>query len=100
LQACVRQEDTVSRIGGDEFLCLLMEVNATADVAHIAEAIIDGISKIDELDVKDLTVKASIGIAIYPGDGTTAEVLIKHADSAMYQAKHQDQGYAFFSIRE
>ncbi|MDP1863721.1 MAG: GGDEF domain-containing protein [Thiobacillus sp.] len=97
LQACVRQEDTVSRIGGDEFLCLLIEVNNEADVAHIAEAIIRAISEIEELDETRLKVTASIGISIYPGDGTTAEVLIKNADSSMYRAKQAGERYAFFS---
>jgi len=87
LQACVRQEDTVSRIGGDASLCLLMEINNEVDIAHIAEAIIRAISEIEELDETRLKVTASIDISIYPGDGTTAEALLKKADSAMYRAK-------------
>lgn len=97
LQACVRQEDTVSRIGGDEFLCLLLEVGSEADVAHIAEAIIRAISEIEELDETKLKVTASIGIALYPGDGTTAETLLKNADSSMYRAKQTGEAYAFFN---
>lgn len=97
LQACVRQEDTVSRIGGDEFLCLLMEVNNEVDVAHIAKAIIRAISEIEELDETRLKVRASIGISIYPGYGTTAEALLKNADSSMYRAKQAGERYAFFN---
>ncbi|MDP2266333.1 MAG: GGDEF domain-containing protein [Thiobacillus sp.] len=92
--------DTVSRIGGDEFLCLLMEVNNEVDVAHIAEAIIRAISEIEELDETRLKVTASIGISIYPGDGTTAEVLLKNADSSMYRAKQAGERYAFFNRKE
>jgi len=100
LQTCVREEDTVSRIGGDEFLCLLMEVNDEADVAHIAEAIVGTIAQIEPLGESQLKVTASIGIAIYPGDGTTAEALIKNADSSMYRAKQKGEGYSFFNRSE
>ena len=100
LQTCVREEDTVSRIGGDEFLCLLMEVNNEADVAHIAEAIVGTIAQIEPLGENQLKVTASIGIAIYPGDGTTAEALIKNADSSMYRAKQKGEGYSFFNRSE
>ena len=97
LLACVREEDTVSRIGGDEFLCLLMEVNDVADVAHIAEAIGRATAESVSLGETQLKVTASIGIAIYPRDGTTAEALIKNADSSMYRAKQNGEGYAFFN---
>ena len=97
LLACVREEDTVSRIGGDEFLCLLMEVNDVADVAHIAEAIGRATAESVSLGETQLKVTASIGIAIYPRDGTTAEALIKNADSSMYRAKQNCEGYAFFN---
>lgn len=100
LQACVREEDTVSRIGGDEFLCLLMEVNDEADVAHIAEAIVRTTAEIVPLGETQLKVTASIGIAIYPRDGTTAEALIKNADSSMYRAKQKGEGYSFFNPSE
>ena len=97
LQTCVRQEDTVSRVGGDEFLCLLLEVNSEDDVAPIAEAIIRAISETIEFDGIGLKVTASIGISMYPGDGTTAEALLRNADSTLYRAKQSGQGYAFFS---
>ena len=97
LQICVRDEDTVSRVGGDEFLCLLMEVNEDANVANIAESMIGKISEACELNDVKLIVKPSIGIAIYPRDGTTAEVLLKNADAAMYKAKQDSEGYFFFN---
>ncbi len=97
LQACVRDEDTVCRTGGDEFLCLLMEVNDEADVAPIADSMIGKISEACEFTDAKLIVKPSIGIAIYPQDGTTAEVLLKNADAAMYKAKQNSEGVFFFN---
>ena len=97
LQACVREEDTVSRVGGDEFLCLLMEVNEDGSVASLAESMIGKISEACEFNRVKLMVKPSIGIAIYPRDGTTAEILLKNADTAMYKAKQDSAGYFFFN---
>lgn len=97
LQACVRDEDTVSRSGGDEFLCLLMEVDEEADVANIADSMIARISEACEFTDVRLNVKPSIGIALYPQDGATTEVLLKHADAAMYKAKQNSEGYSFFN---
>lgn len=94
-----RSDDTVSRIGGDEFLYLLMEFREEQDVALIAEKIIESIQLPCDVSIRDLTVslsvKASIGIAVFPKDGTTAESLIKSADTAMYQAKRVKSGYSF-----
>lgn len=98
LQTCVRDEDTVSRVGGDEFLCLLMEVDEDANVAKIADSMIEKISETCELNDIKLSVKPSIGIAIYPRDGASAEVLLKNADAAMYKAKQDSNGYVFFSL--
>ena len=97
LQACVRDEDTVSRIGGDEFLCLLMEVEEEASVANIADAMVEKCAHPCEIQNLSLIVKPSIGIAIYPRDGTTSEMLIKNADAAMYKAKQGKGGYFFFA---
>ena len=97
LQACVRDEDTVSRIGGDEFLCLLMEVEEEANVASIANAMVEKCALPCEMQDLSVIVKPSIGIAIYPRDGTTSEMLIKNADAAMYKAKQGKGGYFFFA---
>lgn len=94
-----RADDTVSRYGGDEFLYLLTQFADEASVAMIAAKIILAIespsdpSEPDQISIS--SISASIGIAIYPGDGTTAEALIKVADAAMYRAKQQNLGYAF-----
>lgn len=95
LQACVRKEDTVARVGGDEFQVLLMEAKDQAAIAKIAKSMIARIA--DTSDLKDLSapLKISIGIAISPRDGTTREVLSRNADAAMYQAKADGSGYHF-----
>ena len=102
LREVTRVDDTISRHGGDEFLCLLMEARDTEAVALIAQKIIDAVqvpldNGNDEINVAP-SIKASIGIAMFPRDGTTAEALIKNADVAMYRAKHDKCGYAFAGV--
>ncbi len=99
LKAHFRDEDTVSRYGGDEFLCLLTEIQAESHIAMIAEKIIIGMQAPCNVNVRDVKVNAkigaSIGIAIFPQHGNTAEELIKRADEAMYQAKKCTSKYLF-----
>jgi diguanylate cyclase len=87
LQSATRREDTVGRWGGDEFVCLLLEVKQEADVARLAVVIVEQISEAFNFKGTVLSITVSIGIAIYPADGETADVLIKNADTAMYKAK-------------
>lgn len=87
LLGCVRCSDTVSRQGGDEFVVLLGEVTHAEDAGVTAEKILAAISEPHHIGRLVLNVSTSIGIVIYPGDGTTAEDLLKNADAAMYQAK-------------
>ena len=100
LQACIRAEDTISRIGGDEFLCLLMEVKNDATVAKVVELMVKRVSQTCEINQIKLVIKPSIGIAMYPRDGTTADALLKNADAAMYQAKKGHENYFFFSRKD
>jgi diguanylate cyclase len=97
LQASMRAEDTVSRRGGDEFLCIMMEARNELDIAKVAGKIIHVISAATEVGDAKLTVKPSVGIAVYPKDGETASALVTNADTAMYRAKRTREGYAFFS---
>ncbi|PIY29996.1 MAG: hypothetical protein COZ09_01905 [Comamonadaceae bacterium CG_4_10_14_3_um_filter_60_42] len=97
LKETARNDDTISRHGGDEFLYLLTEVNDDEDAAIVAEKIMKALQVPCDAGVAPLTVNTSIGIAIYPRDGTTAEALIKSADAAMYRAKQGKSGYAFAS---
>lgn len=87
LKSAVRAEDLVSRWGGDEFVCLLFEVKQEADVTRLAENMVNRIAEPCEIDGITLSIRASIGIAIYPADGETVDVLFKNADTAMYNAK-------------
>ncbi len=99
LTASTRIDDTISRYGGDEFLYLLMEAGDPDEVRLIAEKIIATVVQPCDIDVGDvpvrLCVRASIGIALYPRNGKTAEALIKSADAAMYRAKKEKSGCAF-----
>ncbi|MBU1611310.1 MAG: diguanylate cyclase [Proteobacteria bacterium] len=96
LLACVRQIDTVARIGGDEFLVVLAELHAESEAAFIAEKIIKAISAPICFDGEKLTVGASIGIASCPSTCVEIDALIKRADDAMYQVKKSGKnGYAF-----
>jgi diguanylate cyclase (GGDEF)-like protein/PAS domain S-box-containing protein len=95
---CVRDSDTVSRQGGDEFIVLLSEVEESEDPAILARRVLQAVAESHSIDQHDLHVTASIGLSVYPDDGLDAETLIKHADTAMYQAKENGrQGYRFFT---
>lgn len=96
LQSSVREVDTVSRWAGDEFVCLLMEVKQEADVTRLAENMVNRISEAYEFNWTELSVRVSIGIAIYPADGETADILLKNADTAMYKAKGTEERVMLF----
>jgi diguanylate cyclase (GGDEF)-like protein len=97
LLSCVRRSDTVSRQGGDEFVILLSEVTEAQDAAVSAEKMLQALSATHCIDEHELRVTGSIGIVVYPDDGTQADVLLKHADFAMYHAKEQGRNnYQFF----
>jgi diguanylate cyclase len=88
----VREGDTVSRHGGDEFLILLTDVSHATDAAAISAKLLDGLAEAFRVGDRDLQLTASIGISIYPDDGDSIEALIGHADAAMYRAKSQGPG--------
>ena len=96
LQSLIRDEDTVSRWGGDEFMCLLLEVNQAADVIRLAEKMVNGIAAACEINGIVLSIRASIGIALYPTNGETADILFKNADSAMFKAKKTEKRVVLF----
>jgi diguanylate cyclase (GGDEF)-like protein/PAS domain S-box-containing protein len=94
---CARTSDTVSRQGGDEFVVLLSEVQHEEDAATAANRILASVAEAHSIDAHDLHVTMSIGVSVYPADGTDAETLIKNADTAMYQAKEDGRrGYQYF----
>jgi two-component system, cell cycle response regulator len=92
-----RDEDTVCRNGGDEFLYVLMNPQGGENIQRIAEALVKTIGQPIDMGELQPVIKASIGIAIYPDDGATGEQLIRNADAAMYLAKARTNGCAFFN---
>jgi diguanylate cyclase (GGDEF)-like protein/PAS domain S-box-containing protein len=87
LQSVLREGDTIARMGGDEFTVLLSDLKRTSDAAKIAQKLLDSIAQPVRVEGHELYVTTSIGIAVFPNDGDTAELLLKNADSAMYRAK-------------
>jgi diguanylate cyclase (GGDEF)-like protein/PAS domain S-box-containing protein len=87
LTAAVREGDTVARQGGDEFTIILIDMAHTDDVALVAQKILNAMAQPFNLNGHHAPVTFSIGIACYPVDGTDAQTLLKHADTALYQAK-------------
>jgi diguanylate cyclase (GGDEF)-like protein/PAS domain S-box-containing protein len=93
---CIRQSDTVSRYGGDEFIVLLSEINRAEDAAVIAEKIRLAVMEPYTVDSHYLHLTTSIGISVYPNDGGDASILIKYADTAMYHAKEKGRNNSQF----
>lgn len=89
LQSNLRESDTPARIGGDEFTVLLRHLSHPGDAALVAEKILKSISLPFRLQGEDITVGASLGVAVAPGDGESIEDLIRNADRAMYAAKER-----------
>jgi diguanylate cyclase (GGDEF)-like protein/PAS domain S-box-containing protein len=87
LTRCVREMDTVSRQGGDEFLVILADINGMDDIAVAADKILGALRTPNEVEGHTLAVTGSVGIAVYPDDGGTLDRLIQKADTAMYVAK-------------
>ena len=96
LEKCVRSSDTVSRIGGDEFVVLLAELVEEKDVSFCAAKIIEAVTATLVVDNHELHLKLSIGVGIYPRDGQDVETLIRSADTAMYHSKAEGHGKCHF----
>ena len=86
LRECLRPADTVARVGGDEFT-LLVPVSAPAESEAVAERVLQELKAPYAVAGRELFTSVSIGMALFPDDGTDAEALLKHADTAMYRAK-------------
>ena len=96
LRGCVREADTISRLGGDEFILLLPGAGQEG-AGRVAEDILARVSEAMELGVHRLTITPSVGISVFPHDGEDLETLLKHADTAMYHAKEAGRNaYQFF----
>ncbi|WP_119153814.1 EAL and GGDEF domain-containing protein [Caldimonas tepidiphila] len=96
LKAALRSTDTVCRQGGDEFIVLLPEIAHPDDAMVVAEHIVEALRQPFLLGTHRLAVSGSVGIAVYPEDGSDSEALLKHADVAMYAAKKQGRNLAQF----
>jgi diguanylate cyclase (GGDEF)-like protein len=94
LRRCLRAEDTLARLGGDEFAILLPEIANRSDTYLVTEKCLSALSAPELIGSHELTVNASIGIAISPQDGTDVQHLLRSADAAMYRAKARGGGRA------
>ncbi|SFD89185.1 GGDEF and EAL domain-containing protein [Nitrosomonas sp. Nm166] len=98
LLTCVRNEDTVARQGGDEFIVVLNSIAESLDAAKVAQKILDSLAQPYHIHKNELHIGGSIGIAVFPKDGTNAEALLKNSDVAMYYAKENGRNnYQFFT---
>ena len=98
LSSCLRDGDTLARVGGDEFNLLVPGINGRDDAAMVARKIMERLKEPVVLDGYEVFVSFSIGIAIFPEDGQTIDVLVKNSDMAMYHTKtHGKNGYEFFA---
>ncbi len=88
LQLCMRDSDTLSRMGGDEFIVLLPSITATQDAVFVAEKILKALKEPFNISDQSHSVSASIGIAVFPEHGVNEKMLITRADAAMYLVKH------------
>jgi diguanylate cyclase (GGDEF)-like protein len=97
LRQCVRNVDTVARLGGDEFVVLAENIGAPRDAERMAEAVLERMREGISTQSQMLQIMPSIGIALYPQDGSSVDELLKHADAAMYEAKRGGRStYRFF----
>lgn len=98
LKSSVRESDTVARLGGDEFVLLINGQGDPEAVAVVLERMLSDISQPWTIAQGDFNVTCSIGVALYPDDGESADTLLKHADSAMYRAKEKGRNnFQFFT---
>jgi diguanylate cyclase (GGDEF)-like protein/PAS domain S-box-containing protein len=98
-QTVVRSEDTLARLGGDEFVVLLKS-NSVDEIISLARRLIESISGLINIETFEFVTSASIGISLYPNDGEDTNTLIKHADTAMYEAKNSGKNTIRFFMAE
>jgi diguanylate cyclase (GGDEF)-like protein len=96
----VRNNDTVSRFGGDEFVILLNGIAGTTEAQLTAQRVMEALRRPYDVNAMELNVSCSVGIALFPEDGTTMTELMRNADAAMYNAKAQGRDTASFFTRD
>ena len=100
LVSCVKAQDTVGRLGGDEFMIVLEGISERGEVEKVAERIIRAISRVFTLERHSIYASTAVGIALYPSDGDNFETLLRAADTAMYSAKADGTGRLRFFSRD
>jgi diguanylate cyclase (GGDEF)-like protein/PAS domain S-box-containing protein len=100
LRECLRPGDTVGRLGGDEFAIVLCSLGKAADAGMVADKVVSALSRPFHLDGQDIYVSASLGISMYPTDGSEADELLRNADTAMYRAKERGRNTFQFYLPE
>ncbi len=96
LQRMLRDTDTVARLGGDEFAIILTDITHES-INDMANKVSEELGRVYQIDAHNLYLGASLGIAIYPNHGSTADQLMKHADVAMYEAKRSTAHYSIYA---
>jgi diguanylate cyclase (GGDEF)-like protein len=100
MQGCVRGEDTVARVGGDEFIVVLAELARGVDAGVVGEKMLKELARPFEVEAHQLDIGASVGISVYPDDARDVQTLLLHADAAMYHAKRAGRNQlSFFAPR-
>jgi diguanylate cyclase (GGDEF)-like protein len=100
LHACIRDVDTVCRMGGDEFVIVITNIKDINDLSRIAQNMLTTVAEPIVIDSQLFHTSVSIGISVFPDDGNDFDTLLKHADTAMYQAKDSGRNvYRFFTAR-
>ncbi|QFY44913.1 EAL domain-containing protein [Candidatus Methylospira mobilis] len=98
IQCCVRASDTLARLGGDEFTVILRELSNTGDIAPVTQGLITRLGEYFQLGKDRAYISASIGVTVYPEDGTSSDILLQNAYQAMYAAKQSGRnGFRFFT---
>jgi len=98
LTECLREVDTIARMGGDEFTLIVPNIHSADDATKVAQRVQDALSDSFCINGRELFITTSIGISVFPHDGTDAETLVKNADTAMYRAKEQGTStYEFYT---
>ena len=97
LEAVTRKEDTVARMGGDEFVVLLTELTSRNEAAIVGQKLLNELNRPFRVESHDISVSGSIGVSIYPEDGLDLGALVSKADAAMYQVKREGRNGVTFS---
>lgn len=96
VRSCLRAEDTLCRLSGDEFMVILPRINADHSISHACDRLVGELAVPFEVDRVQMFCSFSIGVAVYPQSGTDHETLMRNADTALYQAKKHKGSYRFF----